>query len=79
MIAYHNIMKKEKGEQLPSVDINEARAYLVEIVPKAGEILRRYFESGNFTSRSKGGVDFSTQADDEVDEFLREHLGKKYP
>lgn len=52
---------------------------LKEIVTEAGEILKGYFKSQKFTSKSKGGVDFLTQADEEVDLFLREAIKKKYP
>lgn len=61
------------------IDLNEAREYLLKLVPQAGDILVKYFTSGQFTTRSKGGVDLLTQADEEVDEFLRENIRKQYP
>lgn len=61
------------------IDLNEAREYLLKLVPQAGDILRQYFITGEFTSRSKGGVDLLTQADTEVDKFLRENIRKQYP
>ncbi len=62
-----------------SIDLNDARLFLLDLLPKAGEILRKYFTSGKFTSRSKGGVDFLTQADEEVDLFLSQNIKNKYP
>lgn len=61
------------------IDLNEAREYLLKLTSPAGDILRKYFTSGKFTSRSKGGVDVLTQADVEVDKFLRENIKKQYP
>lgn len=61
------------------IDLTSARKYLTELAPRAGEILRRYFESGDYMSRRKEGVDFTTQADEEVDTFLTENIRKKYP
>ncbi|MFH0863686.1 MAG: inositol monophosphatase family protein [Candidatus Gottesmanbacteria bacterium] len=61
-----------------SIDLTEARKFLVSLVPQAGKILKRYFSSGDFTQRNKGGVDFTTQVDEEVDSFLREQIKKQY-
>lgn len=61
------------------INLDEAKEYLLKLVPQAGEILQQYFTSGKFTSRSKGGVDLLTQADEEVDRFLKEKLKKQYP
>lgn len=61
------------------INLNEAREYTLKIVLQAGEILKGYFASRKFTSRSKGGVDVLTQADEETDKFLREALQKHFP
>lgn len=61
------------------IDLNEAREYSLKLATQAGEILRKYFASGQFTTKSKGGVDILTQADEEVDKFLRENIQKQYP
>lgn len=53
--------------------------YLTGLITEAGDILKKYFISGKFTSQSKGGVDFLTQADKEVDTFLLESIKKQYP
>jgi len=79
MITHKDDMKKENGESAPNVDLTEAREYLTELAPKAGEILKRYFNTGGYSTRQKAGVDFTTQADEEVDAFLREHIAEKFP
>lgn len=61
------------------INLEEAKVYLTKIVTQAGETLKRYFTSGEFSSRRKEGVDFTTQADVEVDAFLREKIKDKYP
>lgn len=61
------------------IDLEEARKYLIQIILEAGEILKNFFASGDYTSIEKEGVDFTTQADEETDKFLRESLRKKYP
>lgn len=71
--------QERKIEMNEVINLSEAREYLLEIVPQAGEMLRRYFVSGDFTIRQKAGVDLTTQADIDVDAFLRENIGKKYP
>lgn len=60
-------------------NLTEARKYLIDLVLQASEILKKYFASGQYSSRRKQGVDFTTQADEEVDVFLRENIAKKYP
>lgn len=73
-------MSKENGEDTTSlIELTEARKYLVNLVPQAGETLKNYFVSRNFTQRSKSGVDFTTQADEEVDAFLLEQIKRQYP
>lgn len=61
------------------INLIEAREYLVGIIPQAGRMLRKYFASRDFTIWQKEGVDHTTQADIEVDAFLRENISKKYP
>lgn len=72
-------MGKVKKKMNNSIDLTEARKYLIDLVPQAGKTLKKYFTSRDFTQRSKGGVDFTTQADEEVDAFLVEQLKKQYP
>lgn len=55
------------------------RKFVTDLVLEAGETLKKYFNSGEFTSRSKGGVDVITQADKEVDTFLLEGIRKQFP
>lgn len=60
-------------------NLTNTRNYLSDLIRKAGEIIKHYFYSGNYASKSKGGVDFLTEADTEVDKFLLENLKRKYP
>ncbi|MEK7592963.1 MAG: inositol monophosphatase family protein [Patescibacteria group bacterium] len=62
-----------------AIDFTKAREYLTALTYKAGDILRTYFKSGIFTQKSKGGVDFLTQADEEVDKFLLTNIQRQYP
>jgi myo-inositol-1(or 4)-monophosphatase len=61
------------------INLDEAESFLLEIESQAAKTLRRYYESGDFGSKGKGGVDFLTQADSEVDKFIRESLQKNFP
>lgn len=67
------------SKETEQIDLTEARKFVVSLMPQAGEVLMGYFRSGQFSSRSKGGLDFATQADDEVDQFLREKLLDRFP
>lgn len=71
-----NSMYSKETEQ---IDLTEARKFVVNLMPQAGEILMGYFRSGQFSSRSKSALDFATQADDEVDQFLRESILERFP
>lgn len=57
----------------------KAEKLLDRIVPKAGDILRNHFAERNFSVRQKEGVDFTTQADVETDDFLRREITKIFP
>lgn len=72
-------MIKRTQEEHSFVDLTEARKYITRLIPRAGKILRTYFISGDYFSRQKAGVDFTTQADEEVDVFLRKNIRKNYP
>lgn len=70
---------KEKVEKTIDINLEDARECLIELMPMAGEISKKYFESGGFSSRSKGGVDFTTEVDEKIDEFLRINIKRKFP
>jgi myo-inositol-1(or 4)-monophosphatase len=70
-------MKKKMGRN--KIDLAKARKYLRALVPQAGKILKGYFLRRDYYLRKKEGVDFTTQADEEVDQFLRENLQQQYP
>ncbi len=61
------------------VDLEASRKFLAELLPQAGQILKQHFVNRDFTQRRKEGVDFTTQADEEVDEFLRVSIEKQFP
>lgn len=57
----------------------EIGEYLRDLLPRAGQILRRYFRAENLEKRKKGIHDFVTAADLAVDKFLTEELSSAYP
>ncbi len=61
------------------MNLTERRETTIGIVRIAGVILRNHFERRDFTDKSKGGVDFVTEADEEVDRFLIEALKGAFP
>ena len=50
-----------------------------EITLEAGEIAKKYFRQADLSHHSKGGSDFVTKGDLEVDAFLREKLAQHFP
>jgi myo-inositol-1(or 4)-monophosphatase len=60
------------------INLHEVRAAVVEIVIEAGKQIDTIASRG-YASRSKGGVDFATEADDATDLFLRERLKAAFP
>lgn len=69
------MMRTSEGED---INVDEAERYLRELVLPAGEILRHHFLSARLDSYKKG-LDITTQADIEVDAFLRQNLQEVYP
>lgn len=62
------------------INLDDAQQFLAEtVIPQAGAILRRKFESGNLEQRQKDGVDFTTQADEEADIFIVNNLRSRFP
>lgn len=64
---------------MDSANLASAQKIAEQIAREAGEILKKYFVSGDFTSTSKGGTDFFTQADKEADDFIKKSLTDKFP
>src|SRR3989344_3293572 len=62
-----------------TIDLSGIEVFLKDLLPQAGGILKTHFEKRDFSSRQKAGVDFTTQADEEVDQFLRQQIAEKYP
>jgi len=61
------------------MELNSVKENLISITLEAGEILKKYFYSDDLVSYQKEGVDFTTEADKEVDSFLIEKLKALYP
>lgn len=60
-------------------DLDRKIEFLRGLTKEAGKILLEYFNSGSFYQRPKEGVDIVTQADLEVDKFLRDRLRAEFP
>jgi myo-inositol-1(or 4)-monophosphatase len=61
------------------MDLVATTTKVCDIAKEAGEIAKKYFRRSDLASHSKGGSDFVTQADLEVDEFLRNRLSQEFP
>lgn len=61
-----------------NIDLAETEDYLLNLLPHAGQILRRYFHADTLTKKSKGKLDFVTSADLAVDDFLIKELKSKF-
>lgn len=59
--------------------VKEIQNFLLDLLPRAGQVTRRYFHAEDLASRKKGEHDFVTEADLAVDRFLNEELEKAYP
>lgn len=70
---------KFETEPFSDREIVKAEGLLARIVPKAGDILRKYYQERNYSTKQKEGVDFTTQADIETDEYLRNEIAKIFP
>lgn len=68
-------MHSKEGE----IDLTEAREFVMGLMPPAGNILRNYFRSGTLTETYKDDRETVTEADLEIDQFLRDEIGKSYP
>jgi myo-inositol-1(or 4)-monophosphatase len=61
-----------------SINLDEARKNIIDIVLKAGEIIKKSFDE-DLVLYKKEGIDFTTQTDRNVDVFLRKEIGTLYP
>ena len=64
----------ENNEKL----VKSARNFLLDLLPSAGPIVRRYLHAEELPSKKKGVHDFVTAADLAVDKFLQEHLNYNF-
>src|SRR3989338_2956627 len=65
----------ENNEKL----VKSARNFLLDLLPNAGQIVRRYLHAEELPSKQKGVHDFVTAADLAVDKFLKDNLNKQFP
>jgi myo-inositol-1(or 4)-monophosphatase len=74
-------MNKEAYPPLDQKQIAEALSFACETTTKAGEIALNYFRRAlNIDNKlDDGRFDPVTQADREIESFLREKLGRRYP
>jgi len=61
------------------INLTEAIEFVMGLMPPAADILRKYFNSAGLVSEYKDEREAVTQADLEVDQFLRDEISKKYP
>lgn len=61
------------------INLSDVGFCVYNLVGQAGIILSEFFYSQRFSSRQKSGFDFTTEADEKVDKFLRDNLKKEYP
>ncbi len=61
------------------MELNNVRENITSIILEAGEILKKYYYSDNLAVYQKEGVDFTTEADREVDAFLIKKIKEIYP
>ena len=61
------------------MDIKASTKTVLKTTKDAGEIAKKYFKIADLESSSKGGSDFVTKADLEVDQFLRDRLRAEFP
>lgn len=66
-------------KEFEGVNLANAERFLRELLPEAGKKLKNDFVEGGFRQFPKEGVDFTTQADIETNEFLRRQISEKYP
>lgn len=51
----------------------------IDIAKKAGEIAKKYFGTSDLVSTSKSEIDFLTEADKEIDDFIRQSIKEHFP
>ena len=60
------------------MDLEKIRGYLCEILPEAGNILKKYFVKKNYSLHGKGGLDIATEADVASEDFIKEKILVKF-
>jgi len=67
------------GARPTTRSLDRAQRCLDTLLPEAAEIVQRHFRDRTFAQTRKAGVDFTTQADEETDVFLRQQLRREFP
>ncbi|MBI2641903.1 hypothetical protein HYW87_04945 [Candidatus Roizmanbacteria bacterium] len=62
----------------PKTNLVITQQFVRRLIKKAGKILKNYFYSDNIIRKEKAGVDFTTEADQEVDKFLQSKIKSRY-
>jgi myo-inositol-1(or 4)-monophosphatase len=74
-----NLGMDSDSESVDTINLDDAAAFLRNLVREAGELLLGYRQSRQFAAIEKSGVDVTTEADQRVDRFLHERLSARYP
>jgi len=64
---------------MSNLNLPQMTNFLLDLLPKTGDILMSYFSSDHLSVRYKSKRDIVTEADLAVDEFLQNNLRSKYP
>ena len=59
--------------------IKQAQSFILDFLPRAGQIVRSYFQSESLSKKAKEYRDFATQADLAADKFISQTLRREYP
>lgn len=65
--------------RVKDIGLTSAREFVVGLMPPAGEVLKKHFNSTDLRTILKGEKDLVTAADLDVDEFLRNRILQKFP
>lgn len=62
-----------------NLNLEEYQEFILDLMPRAGQIVRRYFHAEELPKRKKGKLDFVTAADLKSDEFIVSEINKYFP
>jgi len=64
---------------MKNADQDVVRLFLTTLMEDAGNILLGFFQSGAYSVMEKHGVNFTTEAEVKVDQFISQHLRDHFP